>query len=587
MLPIGLMMDVSAGALAAGSGALKAAAGLVEGDTAPTKEFVGELDDYLRKALGFDGGDQSSDGDLGAELDTEELLAASQTDDLVAQNPEPLPGAQNSVPLPGVQNIGVSAQNASDEALLALGDVLTSRPPSSEGGESTPERSVPHSLGLVPTSEEGGLVGPAGGQLSSGLPGVVDAELAASQQVVQALDNVSGIGVDDASTDVLSSRVGETDKIASATDRKWQSELLPAFRATGASAIAVSGTPLAQVNPQAGDVVSAAQALSDGQSQATTVANVQATGASGSATAGHAPAGTVLASQLANEGAIALANADAIKNKTSKPATEQVASVSSGAGTDLDVSFFDKAIGKGAEIAKQPLAANTGTGTATTPANAGLAAAGPNLAVTSPIAQPAAAGLSSENIAKDADIKAGVSEFTFSSELGGTVRGGDMQGASRTESLQTPNQSQSSQVATQVAVEIAKNLKNAQTRFQMRFDPPELGRVEVNMKVAADGSVQAHLIVERPETLDMFMRDQRGLERALEAAGLNADSKDLQFSLKQDGGQQFASGDDQSQQGLGSDRDAGVDELEAGDFPPEDVMRMTLAEQRGGLDLKI
>ncbi|MEP2706354.1 MAG: flagellar hook-length control protein FliK [Roseibium sp.] len=563
MLPIGLMMDVSAGALAAGSGALKAAAGLVEGDTAPTKEFVGELDDYLRKALGFDGGDRTSD----VELNTEELIAAAQADSLLAQNSPSLPGAQS----------------ASDEALLALGDVLTSRPPSSEDGETTPERSVPHSLGLVPMSDESGLVAPVGGQSSGGLPGVVDAELAASQQVVQTLGNLAGVGSGGAFTDPLSTGVGIVDKATSAEERKWQSELPQAFRATGASAAAVGGTPLAQAD----DVASAAHLMSDAQSQTTALAGVQGTGTSGSVAVGQTPADAALVSQLLNEGAIAAANAMATKNKGAEPTTEQVASVSNGASTDLDVSFFDKAIGKGAEFAKQPLAANTGTGTAKTTANAGLAAAGPNLAVTSPIAQPAAAGLSSENIAKDADIKAGVSEFTFSSELGGTVRGGDMQGASRTESLQTPNQSQSSQLATQVAVEIAKNLKNAQTRFQMRFDPPELGRVEVNMKVAADGSVQAHLIVERPETLDMFMRDQRGLERALEAAGLNADSKDLQFSLKQDGGQQFASGDDQSQQGLGSDQDAGVDELEAGDFPPEDVMRMTLAEQRGGLDLKI
>lgn len=167
-----------------------------------------------------------------------------------------------------------------------------------------------------------------------------------------------------------------------------------------------------------------------------------------------------------------------------------------------------------------------------------------------------------------------------------SVRGGEMNGAMRTESLQTPTQSQSGQVATQVAAEIARNLKNGQTHFQMRFDPPELGRVEVNMRVGADGGVQAHLVVERPETLDMFLRDQRGLERALEAAGLNADSSNLEFSLKQDGNQDFASDD---QQGRGTpgltDGDAeGADGLEAADV---ERVRLMLAEQRGGLDLKI
>ncbi|WP_008197197.1 flagellar hook-length control protein FliK [Roseibium alexandrii] len=185
----------------------------------------------------------------------------------------------------------------------------------------------------------------------------------------------------------------------------------------------------------------------------------------------------------------------------------------------------------------------------------------------------------------------------FEAELGAdldftaTVRGGEMQGAARTEALQTPNQAQSSQLASQVAVEMARNLKNAQTRFQMRFDPPELGRVDVNMKVAADGSVQAHLIVERPETLDMFLRDQRGLERALEAAGLNTNSGDLQFSLKQESGQQLASQDDRGQQN-GQSGTANAEADGSGDASADEAMdgqllRMTLAEQRGGLDVRI
>ncbi|WP_244298962.1 flagellar hook-length control protein FliK [Roseibium aquae] len=114
---------------------------------------------------------------------------------------------------------------------------------------------------------------------------------------------------------------------------------------------------------------------------------------------------------------------------------------------------------------------------------------------------------------------------------------------SRSDAMTNPGQAQSGQLATQVAGEMARNLQNGQTRFQMRFDPPELGRVEVKMKVGADGTVQAHLIVERAETLDMFLRDQRGLEKALEAAGLNADSESLKFSLKDQGSQGFGSGD--------------------------------------------
>ncbi|WP_417686591.1 flagellar hook-length control protein FliK [Roseibium sp.] len=137
--------------------------------------------------------------------------------------------------------------------------------------------------------------------------------------------------------------------------------------------------------------------------------------------------------------------------------------------------------------------------------------------------------------------------------------------------------------AGQVAAAIARNLQNGQTRFQMRFDPPELGRVDINMKVAADGSVHAHMIVERPETLDMFLRDQRALERALVTAGLNAESENLQFSLKQDGGQQSAfSGQQDNQQ-----RTAGGDKFSGDEADVEVVSEVYLRTSNSALDIRI
>ncbi|MEP0235793.1 flagellar hook-length control protein FliK [Roseibium sp.] len=163
---------------------------------------------------------------------------------------------------------------------------------------------------------------------------------------------------------------------------------------------------------------------------------------------------------------------------------------------------------------------------------------------------------------------------------------GELTGSSRAESAQTTSRMMNNPAAVQVAGAIARNLQDGHTRFQMRFDPPELGRVDVNMKMAADGSVQAHLIVERPETLDMFMRDQRALERALEAAGLNTDSESLQFSLKQDGEQGFASsqGDDG---GFAEGRDSNEEVVSAEDVANEQVTQIYLAKNTSGLDIRI
>jgi hypothetical protein len=107
------------------------------------------------------------------------------------------------------------------------------------------------------------------------------------------------------------------------------------------------------------------------------------------------------------------------------------------------------------------------------------------------------------------------------------------------------------------------------------------------MKVNSDGSVQTHLIVERPETLDMFLRDQRGLERALENAGLKPDSENMQFSLKQDGNRDFASGRDQSGGQAPEQGSIGSGGSEDADPVLEEVVRLTLARQRGGLDMKV
>jgi flagellar hook-length control protein FliK len=102
----------------------------------------------------------------------------------------------------------------------------------------------------------------------------------------------------------------------------------------------------------------------------------------------------------------------------------------------------------------------------------------------------------------------------------------------------------------QVAFEMARQLHQGQSRFTIRIDPPELGRVDVKMHVDSAGNVNARLTVERSETLDMFQRDRGSLEKALTQAGLDSGKTNLEFSLKQN---PFAgmTGGDQRQQGGG------------------------------------
>jgi flagellar hook-length control protein FliK len=85
----------------------------------------------------------------------------------------------------------------------------------------------------------------------------------------------------------------------------------------------------------------------------------------------------------------------------------------------------------------------------------------------------------------------------------------------------------------QVAFEIARQFEAGNSRFQIRLDPADLGRIDVSLEVEQSGTVSARMIVERPETLDLMQRDQRALQQALQQAGLDASKTSLEFSLRQ------------------------------------------------------
>ena len=93
-----------------------------------------------------------------------------------------------------------------------------------------------------------------------------------------------------------------------------------------------------------------------------------------------------------------------------------------------------------------------------------------------------------------------------------------------------------------LALHIAARSARGDSRFTIRLDPPELGRIDVNLSMNSHGHAQAVLAVEKPQTLDLLQRDASGLERALKDAGLELGSN-LSFSLKEEGRPAFARDD--------------------------------------------
>ena len=72
-----------------------------------------------------------------------------------------------------------------------------------------------------------------------------------------------------------------------------------------------------------------------------------------------------------------------------------------------------------------------------------------------------------------------------------------------------------------LAMEIAASAKSGKSRFEIRLDPAELGRIDVRIDVDRNGQVTSHLTVDRPETLSMLRQDANQLQRALDNAGLS------------------------------------------------------------------
>ncbi len=109
--------------------------------------------------------------------------------------------------------------------------------------------------------------------------------------------------------------------------------------------------------------------------------------------------------------------------------------------------------------------------------------------------------------------------------------------------------------AQNLAMHIKRNFANGVNRFEVRLDPPELGRIDVRLDLNTDGRVAAALTVDRPETLDLLQRDARLLQKALQEAGINLEDSNLNFSLRDGGGQSAEQGGDH---GGGSGLNGGV-----------------------------
>lgn len=113
--------------------------------------------------------------------------------------------------------------------------------------------------------------------------------------------------------------------------------------------------------------------------------------------------------------------------------------------------------------------------------------------------------------------------------------------AATAQATPAPHAPQPTPDVNQFAVDVAARSQSGSKQFDIRLDPPELGRVEVRLSIDAHGKAEAHLTADQPQTLELLQKDAPALARALRDAGLNVNQDALNFSLKNQ--QQQAGGD--------------------------------------------
>lgn len=92
----------------------------------------------------------------------------------------------------------------------------------------------------------------------------------------------------------------------------------------------------------------------------------------------------------------------------------------------------------------------------------------------------------------------------------------------------------------------------------LQVRPERLGRVDVKLDFGQENHVRATVTADSPEALDLLRSDAKGLERALQDAGLRTDDTSLNFQLR--GEQQNAKTGDDSQGRQGNANTPGDDD---------------------------
>ena len=129
---------------------------------------------------------------------------------------------------------------------------------------------------------------------------------------------------------------------------------------------------------------------------------------------------------------------------------------------------------------------------------------------------------------------------------------------------------------------IVQNLKSKASRFQLALEPAGLGRVDISVRIGADGALSATLNFNSSQAADALKAHAGELRAALQQAGFNLGGSDLSFMTGNSGQQQ---GGSQGQStGRQSSASAAAPEPQGAVSAP---ISQTVASGADGLDIRI
>ena len=87
---------------------------------------------------------------------------------------------------------------------------------------------------------------------------------------------------------------------------------------------------------------------------------------------------------------------------------------------------------------------------------------------------------------------------------------------------------------------MTKGADNSIERVSMQLEPADLGRIDIELKMAKDGSLKAAISTDKIETLNSLQRDSGALQKALAEAGIETGSDSFTFDLRDQNNGQLA-----------------------------------------------